>query len=121
MHIAPMPGVETQTVEEMIANCVEGVYVNRFGSLSVTDGASGQLTGVTRDGCLLIKDGKIAKAVKNFRILEAPMVVLNQLLAIGVPERIAVEEDLWQETSFPIIAPPVMMRDFNFSGLSDAV
>jgi len=121
LHVAPMPDVATQTLDEMIAHCPEGIYVNRFGSLLVTDAMRGQVTGVTRDGCFYIKDGKIVKPIKNLRFLTSPMFVLNQLLAIGVPMRVQGADSLWPETSFPVIAPPVMVSDFNFIALCDAV
>jgi predicted Zn-dependent protease len=114
------------SIEEMIARCDEGVYVNRFSSVHVTDIKTGSMTGVTRDGCFLVRDGKIQKAVKNFRILESPYFFLNNILAMGTPKRAAFgysppkrDEESWPLP--PIIVPPLMVRDFNFSALIDAV
>ena len=123
----------TTTIEEMIARCDRGVYVHRLGNVTVANFESGALVGTTRDGCFLIKDGKIAHPITNFRFFESPFMVFNRILAVGVPERVAfgflrpkldnslmgAEEDIWP--SPPIIVPPLMVRDFNFSSLSDAV
>jgi len=125
----------TTTIEEMIARCDRGVYVHRFGSVTVANGESGALIGTTRDGCFLIKDGKIAHPITNFRFFESPFLLFNRILAVGVSERVAFgflqpklitsvtdtedAEGIWP--NLPIIVPPLMVRDFNFSSLSDAV
>jgi predicted Zn-dependent protease len=113
------------SVTEMIAGCEEGIYVNRFASLEIVDNHTGLMTGVTRDGCFLIKHGKIAKAVKNFRIRESPFFFLNKLQAIGPTHRVALgfvpNPRGFEWPLPPVIVPPVMAQDFNFSALSDAV
>jgi predicted Zn-dependent protease len=116
----------------MIAQCDEGVYVNRLSGMSDVDHTTGLVTGVTRDGCFYIKNGKIEKSVKNFRILESPHFVFNKLLAIGPTARVAlgynpraagsVFWDAFNEwPGRPMIVPPMMVGDFNFSALADAV
>jgi predicted Zn-dependent protease len=112
----------TTTIEQMIASCKEGIFVNRVSDVSMVDMKSGLVTGVTRDGCFLVKDGKITKAVKNFRFLESPFFFLNKIEALGKPERAAfgyVKRAEWPLP--PIIAPPMMVNDFNFSALADFV
>jgi len=111
------------TVDAMIAGCKEGVYVNRFSDVSVLDQKTGMLSGLTRDGCFLVKNGKVQQAVKNFRFVESPWFILNRLEALGVSHRAALGYtpggDAWPLP--PIIVPPLMVRDFHFSGLADAV
>jgi hypothetical protein len=116
------------TVEQMIAACQEGIYVNRFSDVRMVHRESALVTGVTRDGCFLIKDGKITKAVKNFRFLESPFFFLNNIEALGVPKRAAFGytpptrgEGIRTWPRPPIVVPPMMVRDFNFSALSDAI
>jgi len=139
MRLNAVPGTKTSTVEEMIANCEDGIYVNRFSSVSVVDGKSGLMTGVTRDGCFRIKNGKFDRPIKNFRFIESPMFMFNRLLGIGTPSRVAFGYappatrgwtgfGSWPPTGrdsrwpmAPIIVPPMMVQDFNFSALSDAV
>jgi len=124
------------TVEQMIAQCEEGIYVHRLSSVDVVDMPSGMLTGATRDGCFFIKHGKIDRPVKNFRFLESPFFMLNNLMALGPTQRAAfgyaspTERELdisgkWRSffdwPRWPMIVPPMMVRDFNFSALIDAV
>jgi len=116
------------SVEEMIAQCERGIYVHRFSNIDVADSLSGTMNGFTRDGCLLIMDGKIKKPIKDFRFYESPFLAFNRVIALGIPERVAFgfgsmmpryEPLSWPYA--PIIAPPIMVRDFNFSALADAV
>ena len=74
------------------------------------------LTGLTRDGTFLIENGKITKAVKNFRFNESPLFMLNNLEAIGRAERVA-----GTEAGGNVVMPTIKVRDFNFTSLSDAV
>ena len=118
----------TTSVEEMISKCREGIFVNRFSGVDMVDMKSMMLSGVTRDGCFLVKDGKITKPVKNFRFLESPAFMLNKLVALGATRRAAygytppgVGEFYIDWPRRPIIVPPMMVNDFNFSALADAV
>jgi predicted Zn-dependent protease len=118
-------------IEAMIASCHEGIYVNRFAGVDQIDGRNGMLTGVTCDGCFLVKGGKIDGPVKNFRFADSPWFFLNQIIALGVPVRAAfgytppaLSEPSIPETQWPrppVIVPPMMVRDFNFTALADAV
>jgi predicted Zn-dependent protease len=92
---------------------------------------SGALTGNTRDGCFLVKDGKIHTPVANFRFFESPFLMLNRVMAVGVSERVAFgyrppypgdgHDGLDNWPPQPVIVPPLMVRDFNFTALSDAI
>jgi predicted Zn-dependent protease len=123
------------SMAQMIAQCEEGIYVNRFSDVDVLDMESGMLTGVTRDGCFLVRNGKIDRPVKNFRFLMSPFFAMNNLMAVGPSHRVAfgyappVQSELRVNVSSlafewprrPVIVPPMMVRDFNFSSLADAV
>jgi predicted Zn-dependent protease len=123
-------GGET-TIEEMIAKCEEGIFVNRFSDVELLAMKTGQLTGMTRDGCFLVKNGKIDRPIKNLRFLESPFFALNKILALGVPKRAAFgyAPPGWEERvrgfrewpRLPLIVPPLMVQDFNFNAMADAV
>ena len=74
------------------------------------------LTGLTRDGTFYIENGKIKYAIKNFRFNESPAIMLNNLEEIGKPVRVGDDE-----SPFVMMIPPLKIRDFTFSSLSDAV
>jgi len=81
------------------------------------------MTGVTTGGCFLVRNGKIEKAIKDFRFVESTYFFLNRLIAIGATERTAFGYAPWhgEWPIAPTIVPPVMVRDFNFTALADAV
>jgi predicted Zn-dependent protease len=128
VRLAPIAETRTATIDEMIANCEEGIYVPRFSDVFVVDRPSGMMSGVTRDGCFLIKHGKIDRPVKNFWFLDSPFFAFNKMEMIGTPERVAFGYNTpptgqapgrWPR--LPVIVPPMMIQDFNFSALADAV
>jgi len=123
LRLVATPGTRLQTIDEMIAACENGVYVNRLSHLEMLDGRSGLLTGVTSGGCFLVRDGRIEKSVKNLRFHASPWFFLNQLEAVGTSERTAFGYAPWQGPwpIPPTIVPPLMVRDFNFSALADNV
>lgn len=67
-------------------------------------------TGVTRDGTFYVENGQIKYPVKNFRFNESPIIILNNVDALGTAVRAG-----------NVIMPPMRIRDFTFSSLSDAV
>jgi predicted Zn-dependent protease len=98
------------SLEEMIKNTKRGVLVTRLWYIRAVDPQTLLYTGLTRDGTFYIENGKIMYPVKNFRFNESPIIMLNNLEALGKPQR--VEGNL---------VPPMKIRDFTFTSLSDAV
>jgi predicted Zn-dependent protease len=105
-----------QSIEDMVRTTQRGVLVTRLWYLREVDPRTILYTGLTRDGTFLIEDGKISRAVKNFRFNDSPLFMLNNLEAMGRPQRLA-----GTEAGGAVIVPPIKVRDFNFTSLSDAV
>ncbi len=99
-----------ESVEEMIKNTRRGILVTRLWYIRQLDPQTLLYTGLTRDGTFYIENGKIKYPVKNFRFNESPIVMLNNIEALGKPVRINGN-----------MMPPMKIRDFTFSSLSDAV
>ncbi|MGZ3754593.1 MAG: TldD/PmbA family protein [Mucilaginibacter sp.] len=110
-----MDGGDT-TLEEMIKSTERGILVNRLWYIRSVDPQSLLLTGLTRDGTFYIENGKIKFPVKNFRFNESPVIMLNNVEALGKPER-AVSVESYRS----YMIPTMKIRDFTFSSLSDAV
>jgi len=100
----------TQTLEELIKSTEKGILVTRFWYIRSVDPQTLLLTGLTRDGTFYIENGEIKFPVKNFRFNESPVIMLNNVEALGKPVR----------TGNGMI-PPMKIRDFTFTSLSDAV
>jgi len=103
--------------EELISSVKRGILVTRFWYIREVDPRTLLLTGLTRDGTFLIENGKIVRPVKNFRFNESPVTMLNNIEEMGRPERAIGSEN----SEIPVSVPPLLVRDFTFSSLSDAV
>lgn len=99
-----------ESLEDMIKNTRRGVLVTRLWYIRTLDPQTLLYTGLTRDGTFYIENGKIKHPIKNFRFNESPIVMLNNIEALGKPVRINGN-----------MIPPMKIRDFTFSSLSDAV
>ncbi|HEX3157671.1 MAG TPA: TldD/PmbA family protein [Gemmatimonadaceae bacterium] len=106
----------TASVEDMIKATPRGILVTRLWYLREVDPRTILYTGLTRDGTFLIEDGKISRAVRNFRFNDSPLFMLNNLEMLGRPERLA-----GTEAGGDVVMPPIKVRDFSFTSLSEAV
>jgi len=109
----------TTSVEEMIASTERGLLVTRFWYIRPVDPRTILFTGLTRDGTFLIENGKVTRAVKNLRWNESPIFMLNNIEAMGAPVRVSASEDGGPGQA--VVVPPLKVRDFTFTSLSDAV
>jgi len=107
------------TIEQMIASTERGILVTRLWYIRGVDPRTILYTGLTRDGTFLVENGRITKAIKNFRWNESPIFMLNNIEMIGRPMRVNSSEG--GEGGGVVIVPPIKARDFNFTSLSDAV
>ncbi|MBA6341922.1 TldD/PmbA family protein [Colwellia sp. MB02u-10] len=98
------------SIEDMIKDTRRGILVTRLWYIRALDPQTLLYTGLTRDGTFYIENGKIKHPIKNFRFNESPIIMLNNIEALGKPLRINGS-----------MIPPMKIRDFTFSSLSDAV
>ncbi len=106
----------TSSLEDMIKSTKRGILVTKLWYIRTVDPQTLLLTGLTRDGTFFIEDGKIKYPVKNFRFNESPIIMLNNLEALGKPER-----TVSTESDRNYLIPPMKIREFTFTSLSDAV
>ncbi len=99
-----------QSLQDLIKSTEKGILVTRFWYIRMVDPQTLLLTGLTRDGTFYIENGEIKFPIKNFRFNESPVIMLNNVEALGKPVR----------TGSGLI-PPMKIRDFTFSSLSDAI
>lgn len=126
LRLEAAPSTTLSTVDEMIATCKMGIFVNRFAYIDRggDDPTVGMLTGVTSGGCFLVRNGAIDKPIRNLRFVDSPWLFLNRLEAIGTAVRAPFGFAPWTGSSWPVdptIVPPLMIRDFNFTALAEVV
>ncbi len=100
----------TQSLADLIKSTDKGILVTRFWYIRAVDPQTQLYTGLTRDGTFYIENGQIKFPVKNFRFNESPVIMLNNVEALGKPVRAGGN-----------LIPPMKIRDFTFTSLSDAV
>lgn len=122
-NVAPIPFPNnmimdggTASLEEMIKSTKQGILVTKLWYIRTVDPQTLLLTGLTRDGTFYIENGKIKHPIKNFRFNESPVIMLNNLETLGKPERV-----VSTESDRNYLIPPMKIREFTFSSLSDAV
>ncbi|HUQ94091.1 MAG TPA: metallopeptidase TldD-related protein [Bryobacteraceae bacterium] len=104
-----------KTLADLIGSVERGLLVTRFWYIRPVNPQTGQQTGLTRDGLFLIENGKVTSPVVNFRFNESPVRLLQNAVAIGTPTRVRGGEGAG------MIAPPMVVKDFPFTSVSDAV
>jgi predicted Zn-dependent protease len=121
--VKPVPGPAniimeggTQSLEDLIKGTEKGILVTRLWYIRPVDPQTLLYTGLTRDGTFYIENGQIKFPIKNLRFNESPVIMLNNLDALGKAER-----TVSGESSQSALIPPMRIRDFTFSSLSDAV
>ncbi|MGI4021980.1 MAG: TldD/PmbA family protein [Janthinobacterium lividum] len=106
----------TASLQDLIKSTEKGILVTRLWYIRSVDPQTLLLTGLTRDGTFYIENGQIKFPIKNFRFNESPVIMLNNLETLGKPER-----TVSGESGMHAMIPPMKIRDFTFSSLSDAV
>ena len=108
----------TASLDEMVQSTKRGILVTRFWYVRPVDPQTALFTGLTRDGCFLIEDGKVTRPVKNFRWNETAVKMLRNIEMMGKTRRVITSE---QDLGSTLVFPNLKVTDFTFSSLSDAI
>jgi predicted Zn-dependent protease len=100
------------TMDDMIKGTTRGLLVSRFWYVRLVDPRTIVLTGLTRDGLWWVEDGQVRHPVRNLRFNQSVLAMLApwNVEAIGAPQRLS-----------PFMAPPLKLRSFTFTSMSDAI
>jgi predicted Zn-dependent protease len=103
------------TLADMIANTERGIYVTRFHYTRPVEPARVVITGMTRDGTYLIRDGEIAYPIKNLRFTQSYVEALNQVETIGRDTQLLSGFGGFMRTS----TPALKLGSFAFTGATE--
>ncbi len=103
----------TKSTSELVRETERGILVTRTWYIRMVDPQTVLLTGLTRDGTFYIENGELRYPIKNFRFNESPVIMLNNIDELGRPVRVGDGQTM--------MIPPMRLRDFTFTSLSDAV
>jgi predicted Zn-dependent protease len=103
----------SKSTSDLVRETERGILVSRTWYIRMVDPQTVLLTGLTRDGTFYIENGELRYPVKNFRFNESPVIMLNNIDELGRPVRVG--------DGRTMMIPPMRLRDFTFTSLSDAV
>jgi predicted Zn-dependent protease len=107
-------GAGEATTEEMIRGAKEAILVTRFHYVNLIDPMPLTLTGMTRSGTFLVRDGAIACAVTNLRFTESLVGALHRVVAVGA-ERELVEGFFGGD----FVVPALALEGFTFTSATE--
>ena len=99
-----LPG-EDGTVDDLIASCERGLLVTRFHYTNVVHPKETSITGMTRDGTFLIRDGRVVQAVRNLRFTQSILEALGTIDGLSSTTSYA-SEIFGDGSRFPALALP---------------
>jgi len=106
------------TTDDLVSNVNDGLLLTCLWYIRAVDPQTLLLTGLTRDGVYVVRDGEIVGAANNFRFNESPISLLNRFSAAGSTVPCFSRE--WGDY-FPRTAmPPLRVPDFRMSSVSAA-
>jgi PmbA protein len=107
MNLVLRPG--SSSVEEMIRSTKLGVYITRFWYTRMVQPRDVIVTGMTRDGTFVIRDGEIAYPTKSLRFTQSYLEALLHTEAIGAKLKTLRSE------SGTTMVPAVKLAQFRFT------
>ena len=112
MHLSLAPGESSR--EEMIAGTELGIWVTRFNYVNgLLDPRVALMTGMTRDGTFLIRDGKVAARLPNLRWTQSMLEALKNVDSLSEQRRTV---GVWWNPIGGVIAPTVKIKGWSVTG-----
>ncbi|GLZ40865.1 TldD/PmbA family protein [Actinokineospora sp. NBRC 105648] len=108
-NVVMTPGIQSE--QELIAGVADGVYVERFWYTRLVDRQASTITGVSRDACFRITDGRLAQPVAGARFTQS---IVDFLATVdGVGDRLQSQPimNVWNGS---VTAPAVRGHGFRF-------
>lgn len=99
------------TEAELIAGVERGVYVQRFWYTRLVDRVTATITGVSRDGCFLIEDGRLVAPVAGARFTHSILDFLGTVDGVGSARRSQPVMNVWNGA---VTAPALRGHGFRF-------
>ncbi|MFA6434390.1 MAG: TldD/PmbA family protein [Elusimicrobiales bacterium] len=100
------------SLKEMIRNTERGILVTNFHYTNLLKPLTVEITGMTRNGTFMIKNGRIAYPVRNMRFTESAVEAFNRIEAVGDKQEAFIQ---WGR----VAAPALKIRGFNFSSSTE--
>lgn len=100
---------EDRSVDDLVASTTDGILVTRLWYIREVEPYEKIMTGMTRDGTFLVKNGEIAYALKNFRFNQSVIDLLRNVQEMSRSVRASGEE------AIDMVVPGMKVHDFHFT------
>ncbi|MBC8165460.1 MAG: TldD/PmbA family protein [Bryobacteraceae bacterium] len=94
---------------DLIASTKNGILVTRFWYIREVEPHAKVMTGMTRDGTFLIRDGEIGAGLRNFRFNQSVVDMLRNVECLSASGRATGEE------AFDMVVPAMKVHNFRFT------
>lgn len=108
-HLVAAAG--TAEAEDMMKEIDEGILITRFNYTNIEDQKRGVITGMTRDGTFLIRNGEIAAPMVDLRFTQNVLDALKNIVKVGKYQRLT--RTLYSYCVFP----DAVIDDFTITGI----
>lgn len=98
------------SLDEMIASTAHGLLLTSLWYVREVDPRALLLTGLTRDGVYLVRDGEVVGAADDFRFNESPIDLLGRTTEVGLTGPSLARE--WDDERTRTATPPLRVADF---------
>jgi predicted Zn-dependent protease len=114
-------GVEGRTggLDELAQRVGDGLLVTCLWYIREVDAETLLLTGLTRDGVYVVRDGEVVGSAGNFRFNDSPLGMLERISDAGAPVDCLPRE--WADWFTRSRMAPLVVEDFHLSTPSEAV
>jgi predicted Zn-dependent protease len=106
LNVVVKPG--QGSLRDLISGTESGILVTQFHYTNILKTQTVEMTGMTRNGTFMVKDGKIAYPVKNLRFTQSMAEAFGKIEAVGGEASPCLA---WGQLS----CPAFRLKDFNFS------
>lgn len=110
-HIHMLGG--DQDLESLVAGMDRGLWINRFHYVNgLLDPRQATMTGLTRDGCLLVEKGEVLGGFHTMRFTESILEAFKRV--DGLSEQLSAISRSMRDSSATVV-PALRIRDFHFT------
>jgi PmbA protein len=99
----------SSSLDELIASTEHGILVTRLWYIREVEPYEKVMTGMTRDGTLMIEGGEVVAGIRNMRFNQSVVELLQNVQALSPAVRASGEE------AFDMAVPAMKVRDFHFT------
>jgi predicted Zn-dependent protease len=104
-------------VDELARPIERGIYVTRLWYTNPVRPKETLITGMTRDGTFLIEDGRITRPLKDMRLTDSVLGVLERVQDLGSRPRLVSEGEFYgRRSATGTVCPPLRASSMRFTG-----